>query len=151
MKKASSLSASFVLTAVFLLGGSGIVRAIPPAESVKYRQDVMDDLKDAMKALKHATKAGDGQGAAAPAAKLQRLTKDLTKLFPPGSTNADSEAKPEVWSRWADFEQVANDARVKAEALAKAASSGDSAALQDAMRDMGSACKACHKDFRSDK
>jgi cytochrome c556 len=138
---------SLLLSAMMLLGGTGIAQTMTPDEAVKYRQDVMENLKDAMKKLKSA----DAQSATAAATKIHKLTQNLTKLFPPGSTNSDSEASAEIWNRWAEFEQVANEAGAKAEVLVKAAGSGDANALENAIREMGSACKSCHKDFRSEK
>jgi cytochrome c556 len=144
-------SLALLLAPALLLGGLGIAQAADDLGNiVQHRQEIMKSLKEDMSALKKSVKDNDAQAAATQAEKIQRRTENLTELFPPGSNVGDSEAKPEIWKRWADFEKIANSIPVKASTLAKAAASGDPSALQSALTDVGNTCKSCHKDFRSE-
>lgn len=68
----------------------------------------------------------------------------LLDLFPEGSTAARSDAKPEIWSNWAKFSQLAFDLNSASTKLAQA-SEADFAALY---ADVSATCSSCHKDFR---
>lgn len=48
----------------------------------------------------------------------------LTDMFPEGSLQKASEAKPEIWNRWDDFEALAARLEVLAEGLGNAAGNG---------------------------
>ena len=59
-------------------------------------------------------------------------------------TDAESEAKPEIWTNWDDF-------LLKAEALGKAATVLDATTVegvQAGMGGLGGACKDCHTKYR---
>lgn len=46
---------------------------------------------------------------------------EITKLFPKGSIKGPSEALPQIWTNWPEFERLANDLAVYAAALEKSA------------------------------
>ncbi len=48
----------------------------------------------------------------------------MTKLFPEDSLQKASEAKPEIWSRWDEFKQLADQLSVQADGLELAAANG---------------------------
>lgn len=65
--------------------------------------------------------------------------------FKPQGTDAESGAKPEIWTSWDDF-------LIKADALSKGAMALDATTVegvQAGMAGLGGACKDCHTKYRS--
>ena len=70
-------------------------------------------------------------------------------LFPEGSTSPKSNAKPEIWERWGEFESSAKNMTIWSERLRDAAKAKDEKAVADIMKDYGRvACGSCHTPFR---
>ena len=82
---------------------------------------------------------------------LQALNHDVAALFPKDSDFGDTRALDAVWSRNAEFQKRAQDARARADAFAKAVAAGDSANYAARFGELNDACKACHKDFRKEE
>lgn len=65
------------------------------------------------------------------------------------SSKEKSEAKPEVWSKAAEFKQEADKFVAAVAALnTAAASAGNVDAVKAAFGDVGQSCKSCHDSFR---
>jgi cytochrome c556 len=62
---------------------------------------------------------------------------------------ADTRAKPEIWTKRADFDQKMDRMVNETSKLPQVARNGDLAALKKAVADTGAACKACHDDYRN--
>ena len=62
-----------------------------------------------------------------------------------------TDAKPEIWQKWSEFEDAAKNLEEQSAKLADVASSGDMAAIGAQLKQMGKACGACHKKFRKKK
>jgi cytochrome c556 len=93
----------------------------------------------------HADAAGAAAGNLAALAKL-----DQTALWPEGTdseTVEGSRALPAIWSDMDGFHAKADGLAEAAMAMEEAAGT-DLASLQGAMRDLGAACGACHKEYR---
>ncbi|MEO5693380.1 MAG: cytochrome c [Usitatibacter sp.] len=60
----------------------------------------------------------------------------------------DTKAKPEIWQKRADFDAKMDKMIQEAKKL-PAAARADLTALKKAVADTGSACKACHDDYRA--
>lgn len=118
------------------------------ADVIAERKELMKANGAALKAIKAAVEAGKAGDAVAPAEKIAMNLKMAPKLFPKGSTEGETWAKPEIWDDWAKFEKAASDSAAAAEHLAMVAKSGDAAATGDAMKALGGTCGACHKPFR---
>jgi cytochrome c556 len=89
----------------------------------------------------------------AAAAALKAEAPDLETflaLFPEGSAVEGSDAKPEIWTNWDDFQAKSQAFVDGVAALDTAAAGGDSAAIATAFQQMGGACTACHQDYRKD-
>jgi cytochrome c556 len=82
------------------------------------------------------------------AATLHALTRDIPALFPEGTDFGDTDAKPEVWSERAKFEQAAAATHERAGAFLEAVNNGDNAEIGVRFRDLGESCRACHDEFR---
>ena len=68
--------------------------------------------------------AFDAAGAEAAKAALAAAAADIAAKFEPQATDPATEAKPEIWSNWQDFAALAEEMRVYADALSKAAPNG---------------------------
>ena len=79
---------------------------------------------------------------------LARLARDIALLFPEGTGAGKTDAKPEIWEDWSDFEARAAESRQAAQALLDAVQSGDAGAIDTRFGELTQTCKACHKPFR---
>ena len=129
------------------------LHAAEPEDIIKYRQNVMKAIGG------HTSAAGAiVQGKVdyksdllEHARSMQALTRNIPALFPKDSDFGDTRAKDEVWSKRADFEKRANDAKAKVEVFAKAVQGGNQQTIAASFKDVGESCKACHKDFRKEE
>lgn len=140
-----------------LLGGLFLLRDadaddLPPV--VEQRHNAMKTMGGHMKAINGAIESGSPDGAlvAQHAAEIQATAAKIPELFPEGTSlediTDDVEAKPEIWTDWAGFEQAAANLGTQAEALAVAAGTGDAAAMGVQFKLVGEACGGCHSKFR---
>lgn len=75
---------------------------------------------------------------------LAEAAAKIPATYEPQGTDAESEAKPDIWTNWDDF-------LLKADALAKAATALDATTVegvQAGMAGIGGACKDCHTKYR---
>lgn len=147
-------TAQFTL-ATLLLGTLQLaIAADPTAEDVtKYRRNIMDtlgSLKTTTEMLIKGKMPTTTGSLADQANMMAMLAKNIPTLFPKGSIAEKSDALPAIWEKWADFEKLAKDVAGKADAFAKTAATGNLADSEAKLKDLGAACKACHKDFRKD-
>ena len=64
-------------------------------------------------------------------------------------TDKDTKAKPEIWTKRADFDAKMDKMVAEAQKLPAVARGGDMAAFKKQVGDTGAACKACHDDYRA--
>lgn len=120
-----------------------------PAQSVEERQKLMKAHGDVWKSIQDKAKAGDIEGIAPDARKLADSAKKIPALFPPGSLEGKTAAKPEIWQKWSDFEGAAKNMEVEAVKLAETSEKKDANATQALVKDFGrKACGTCHQPFR---
>jgi cytochrome c556 len=121
-----------------------------PDEAITQRQALMKEQGAAMRSISEKLKAGQTEGIAAEADKLESTSKRIPKLFPEGSVNAStSRAKPEIWQKWSEFEGYAKSLQTKAGQLAATAKTGNLQSTQTMVADLGkTTCGACHTAFR---
>lgn len=81
-------------------------------------------------------------------ASLVRLSGQVFELFPPGSLDKDSKARPELWQRGDDFDRFSAASRQSIADLAAAASRDSLEELKAAYAKVPPACVACHQAFR---
>jgi cytochrome c556 len=94
-------------------------------------------------------KAGQIEAIAVNAETIAINAQHITALFPQGSMTDKSNAKPEIWQKWSEFEAAAKTLQTKAEELRDAARAKDQAKVEAAMKDFGrTTCGACHTAFR---
>lgn len=77
---------------------------------------------------------------------IEAAAGDIPALFERPATDPKSEASPDIWDNFDDFEAKAADLEtLVSERVGAVESEGDLAPL---MRDLGAACKACHSDYK---
>ena len=81
---------------------------------------------------------------------IERLAAEVAAKFPPGSTQAPTATKPDVWRKWPDFEAKAKKLEIEARRLV-GTSTGDATALRAQFRAVAFACDACHEPYRMTK
>jgi cytochrome c556 len=115
-----ALAVSLAAASAFAHGGATGV--------VKERMDAMGALKDAMKALSPMMQGKtpyDADFVGQQAAIIgKHAGTDLTELFPEGTLDKPSEARPEIWESWSDFERLAEELATLSEGLALASKNG---------------------------
>jgi len=66
-------------------------------------------------------------------------------------TEGLTDAKPEIWEQWSEFEEYSSDLEDASANLAEVAAGGDMGAIGGAVKELGDTCKQCHEDFRKPK
>jgi cytochrome c556 len=151
--KRPSLKATVVLgslAAVIAVGCATMETAkMSGAEAVAERQKLMKANGEAWKGTQAKAKAGDLAGVAAEADTMATNAKKIPALFPPGSLEGKTAAKPEIWQKWPEFEGAAKNFEMEATKLRDTAKTGDKVATDALMKDFGKkACGSCHTPFR---
>lgn len=82
---------------------------------------------------------------------LDSIIGDTTKLFPEGSDFGETEAKEEIWQDWDKFEKAAKNATEASKAFLDSVEKGDKQLIGERFKDLGKACKGCHKKFRKEE
>jgi cytochrome c556 len=113
------------------------------------RQRLMKSNGDNWKDIQDKVKAGNIDAVAVNAEVLAINAMHIPTLFPQGSLTEKSKAKPDVWQKWAEFEQDARNMQTEAEKLRDAAKAKNAAEVQNLVKDFGrKACGTCHTPFR---
>ena len=94
-------------------------------------------------------KAGNFEAIAVNAETLAINAQHVPTLFPQGSTSDKSNAKPEVWQKWSEFESAAKNLETWSIKLRDAARAKNGDEVQAIAKDFGrNACGTCHTPFR---
>lgn len=142
------LAAGLMAGAVSLaLSGTGGTVAI------KARHEAMETIKESMGSLVAIAKKQAPFDAAVVQKNAGVIAGQLEKaatLFPPGSESGEAEtwAKPEVWSDPEGFAKSLEQAQVAARAMMAVAEEKD---FGPALGNLGNSCKGCHETYRRPK
>lgn len=145
---------AIIAAAMFFSGMAFAHEAAADANAIKYRQSVMKAVGGHMTGMAAVIKGevphkGDLKGHAAGMAALAQMA---GHVFPAGSDKgADTTAKPEIWSKPAEFKKAMGAFQTAAANMNKAAQGTDSKAVGAAFAELGKSCKGCHDDFRAKK
>lgn len=94
-------------------------------------------------------KAGNIEAIAVNAETLAINAQHIPTLFPQGSTSDKSNAKPEIWQKWSEFESAAKNLETWSIKLRDAARNKNGDEVQAIAKDFGrNACGTCHTPFR---
>ena len=132
------------------LGVSTVVLADGPEDQIKYRKNTMDSLgghTGAAFALVGG-KVEHPEHLLPHAQALAAMGKLIKDLFPEGSGEGKTDAKPEIWQNPDDFSKKIETAEQATAAFLTAVESGDQEKIGAAIKDVGQACKGCHDEYR---
>jgi cytochrome c556 len=117
-------------------------------EDIDYRQHIMKTMDEQMAAIQQIVQHKVPADNFATHLQVLAVTAATAKAaFTPAS--AGGRAKPEVWSKWADFSKRLDELTAASAALAKSASEGGltpTAAKLDTLK-----CQGCHDTYRQKK
>ncbi len=156
MKTKNSILLAVV--AAFGLGSLALAQA-PPADQpgrhhenltgpAKERHEAMEQVNDAMKVLGAMAKGQrkfDPAVVRAEAGTIEERLEKAATLFPPGSDQGETHARPEIWSDRAGFDKGMKDGQQAAHALQSVT---EEAAFRPALGALGKSCKECHDKYR---
>ena len=141
---------------VFAVGASAWASAGPvtSAEQVAFRKARFKDVGRAAKAFRDAARnpQSDLTAARTAARQLAVLSVQLPTWFPAGSgpaSGARTQAKGEVWTDAAHFDQSAKAFALQAAVLDRLAASGSGTSLAPEGAKLAQTCKSCHQAFRN--
>jgi cytochrome c556 len=117
-----------------------------PAGPIRDRHALMEEIGDHAKKIGGALKQGTTEGVAAEADGISVEAKKINALFPKGSTDPKSRAKPEIWENWTEFERLSAALEKDSTALSQTARDGGD--VKAAAHQMFDSCKSCHNQFR---
>jgi cytochrome c556 len=155
------------LSVALLLGGScalSLAQTRPPApaapaptpaeRAIEYRQAVYKVVAGNFQPLAQIAqgKADFKEDTAArQAERLARIVTFVGDAFPDISKDGKTRAKPEIWSKRSEFDQIVKDfglhTQTLAEVTANSSSAGDE--FKAAVASVANDCKTCHDKFRS--
>lgn len=149
MRKTAIMMGAIVLMA----GGLRVVSAHEakdlPAGPIRDRHDLMEGIGKNAKKIGDALKAhsfGPESGIGPAAQEISTSAAKIPSLFPPGSTDPKSRAKPNIWTDWKKFEESAKRLEASAGELAMEVQAGGN--IPRKADEMFAACKSCHDQFR---
>lgn len=125
--------------------------AFAQADAIQKRQDAMKGNSADAKAIKAAVEKKDYAAVELKAKDIMGTADRIVSLFPKGSTEGKTKAKPEIWEKPDDFAKDAKNLSKAANELAAAAKSGNEAEVNIKVKALGEACNSCHKEFRAEK
>ncbi len=131
----------------------GKAAAMAPADVVKARQAGFKELGAAFKAVRDGTAASEMPMAIMQqsANKIKATAAALPTWFPAGSggtATLKSAAKPEIWSKPAEFRTAHSNFATQANAFQVAVATGNADNIKAAFRSLGGTCKGCHDNFK---
>ncbi len=124
-----------------------------PANVIKYRQKVMSGISAHIGGIA-AVLSGEVSytgHVAAHARAMHDASLMIDDIFPSGSGEGETRAKPEIWHDWAKFEAATKTFQAATKELARVAETGDMAAVGAQLNKVGEACGGCRKPFRKKK
>jgi cytochrome c556 len=126
-----------------------------PEDAIKYRQSaltVMANHLGRVGAMAQGKVPFDAKVAADNAAIVVTMSKLPWVAFGEGTDKGlPTRAKAEVWKDAAKFKDLQSKMMAEAEKFEATAKAGNPDAIKAAVSQLGSACKACHDDFRAEK
>jgi cytochrome c556 len=118
---------------------------------VRERMELMTSMGQRLLAISKRLRANkDLETVANDARAIYELAPKITALFPPGSTQFPTAAKPAVWQEWDDFTAKAKSLDTETEKLVNI-NTKDGDTLRAQFRAVAYACDGCHAKYRMTK
>ena len=152
MKQVPLMAAAACFGAMSLWSTPALSQFAKPADAIDYRQSALTLMGSHFGRMQPVVKGQAPYDAAQIKANVQLLN-TLAELpwagFGPGTEGGN--ARPEVWTDAAGFQQKRDRLKENLAKLTVAADSGDLDKLRAAFGDVGASCKACHDSYRKKK
>ena len=146
-------STGLIAVLMFFFAGTAHAQA-KPEDAIKYRRAVYRVLLwnwMPLNAMARGRVAFDAAAFAKGAERVASLSTQLLEGFPAGSqTGAPTDAKPEIWTRYADFSAKMKSFETEAAKLASTAKGGNEVATKAQFGKVAGTCKACHDKYKLD-
>jgi len=138
---------------LFALAG-GAVAQMKPDVVIGYRRSVMTMIGwnfGPLSAMVKGKIAFDAKEFARHADRIAFLAPQALEGFAKGSDKgAETDAKPDIWTHFDDFQSKVHDLVEQSKALSAVADGGDEARMKEQFKKFGGACKACHDKYKED-
>ncbi len=145
---------ALLVTLSLLAASFGVSAQTKPEDVIKYRKAQYTVLLwnwMPMNAMVRGRIPFDAAEFARRAERVAAVAPQLLEGFSEGSgAGAATDAKPEIWSNFADFSAKMKDLERETAALASVAKGGDEAAIKAQFALTGGTCKACHDQYKVD-
>jgi cytochrome c556 len=144
------------ILASLALAGIAAPLLAAPADQVHTRVDGFRELGAAFKAVNDGLRSPTPQTVLIQmsARQIRNAATAMRSWFPAGSgpeSGVKTAAKPDIWTRPADFRRAQDAFAAQAAAFQAAANGGNVDAIRIATRNLGATCKGCHDQFRVPK
>lgn len=139
----------FAIAAAILIASAALAHQGVKDPAVMARMEAMSGIGKAMKVLGGMAKgetAFDAAAARRAAATIAVEAGRTPALFRTPADDPKSEARPEIWQRFDDFTAKSRLLEQVASGLSTSISTRND--LQTGVKEIGAACKACHKTYR---
>lgn len=127
---------------------------IKPDAVIEYRRSAMTMIGwnfTPLSAMVKGKIAFDAKEFAKHAERIAGLAPQVLEGFAKGSDKgAETDALPDIWIHFDDFQSKLNDLVDQSKALSDVARTGDEAKMKDQFKKLGGACKACHDKYKQD-
>ena len=143
---------SIFITCTFALTLPAAAQFAKAEDAIKYRKSaffVMQQNFSRVAAMAQGKIPFDAKVAAESAAIAESMSKLPWAGFGPGTEKGDTEAKPEVWSDRAKFNEYADKMQTEMVKFNAAAKTGSLEAIKANLGAVGKTCKGCHDTFKS--
>ncbi len=124
-----------------------------PEDAIKYRQSTMTVMAahfGRVGAMANGRVPFDASVASANADIVATIARLQWAGFVPGSDAGNTKAKPEIWTKQADFKDHSDKLVAESTKLAAAAKTGNLDSLKTAFSATAGTCKACHDAYRKE-
>lgn len=150
MNKISKIALCLCISALSLGVGMGSFAHSGMSGPVGERMQDMLDLGKGLRSLTQEMRGENRQGPLIDAAEIIRENAALISTkFEQNITTAPSEALPQIWSDWADFDARAIALEATAHELIAAIRAQDGEQVQELSKSIRAQCSACHDIYRA--
>ncbi|HSH42687.1 MAG TPA: cytochrome c [Arenicellales bacterium] len=150
-----------MLKKLLLLMLSGSILALPMLSVaqqdkdpvISYRQKVMQSIGANIGAISDVLKYSlpRQDNIPAHAEQMRRAAALIPSAFEDELSEGPTDAKPEIWESWDEFQEYAGDLEQASAELAAMAADSDTATFAAQVKKVGDTCKQCHDEFRKPK
>jgi cytochrome c556 len=128
------------------------IAQMKPDEVIEYRRSVMTVVGWNFKPMNAMVKGKipfDAKEFAMHAERVAVMAPQALEGFAKGSDKgAETDALPEIWTHFEDFQSKLDDLVNESKAMSEVAKTGDEAKMKDQFKKLGGACKACHDKYK---